>query len=356
MSYSRPSTVDSLAPMLLHVHTWGDPDAPAVVCVHGVSAHGRRFRKLAEERLAGNFHVLAPDLRGHGHSDYDPPWDIETHLDDLRETIEATGVERAPWIGHSFGGRLVLELAAQSPELLASVVPLDPAIQILPHVGFDFAQDAARDHSFASVDEAIESRLGKRSPDAEGVRRGGGERAPRPVAGRSVALAVLPLGRGHGVQRALHRAAPAFGSAGSGAARPRRVVRPGARGAARRVRELFSASSSSSSGCQAGTSSTGTRSRRPRPRSKSSSRVTVTFPTRDTLAATVDPGGNIRGTPGESELRCHKMRAPRALATSSTASLAVWFSRSRIGLTSTTSRERARPDSAMSSSARCASR
>ena len=156
--------MDSLAPMLLHVHTWGDPEAPAVVCVHGVSAHGRRFRKLAEERLGRNFHVLAPDLRGHGHSDYDPPWDIETHLSDLRETIEAAGVERAPWIGHSFGGRLVLELAAQSPELVASAVLLDPAIQILPHVGFDFAQDAARDHSFASVDEAIESRLASGAP------------------------------------------------------------------------------------------------------------------------------------------------------------------------------------------------
>jgi lipase len=150
--------------MLLHVHTWGAPEAPAVVCVHGVSAHGRRFRKLAEERLGRHFYVLAPDLRGHGHSDYDPPWDIETHLDDLRETIEAAGVERAPWIGHSFGGRLVLELAAQSPDLVASAVLLDPAIQILPHVGFDFAQDAARDHSFASVDEAIESRLASGAP------------------------------------------------------------------------------------------------------------------------------------------------------------------------------------------------
>ena len=29
--------------MRLHVHEWGDPDAPTVVCVHGVSAHGRRY-------------------------------------------------------------------------------------------------------------------------------------------------------------------------------------------------------------------------------------------------------------------------------------------------------------------------
>jgi lipase len=150
--------------MRLHVHEWGDAGAPAVVCLHGVSAHGRRFRKLAEERLARHFRVLAPDLRGHGRSGYEPPWDIATHLDDVLETAAAAGVERASWVGHSFGGRLVLHLAEQAPERLSSVVLLDPAIQILPHVGQDFAQDAALDHAFASVDEAIEARLMSGAP------------------------------------------------------------------------------------------------------------------------------------------------------------------------------------------------
>jgi lipase len=150
--------------MRLHVHEWGDPESPPLVCLHGVSAHGRRFRKLAEERLARHFRVLAPDLRGHGRSDYDPPWNIGTHLDDLLETLTAAGVDSAAWVGHSFGGRLVLELAARAPKRLTSAVLLDPAIQILPHVGLDFAQDAAIDHSFASVDEAIEARLASGAP------------------------------------------------------------------------------------------------------------------------------------------------------------------------------------------------
>ena len=60
-------------------------------------------------------------------------------------------------VGHSFGGRLVLELAARRPELVARAVLLDPAIQILPHVGFDFAeQDARRTESSRRADEAIE--------------------------------------------------------------------------------------------------------------------------------------------------------------------------------------------------------
>ena len=126
--------------MLLQLHEWGDASAPPLVCVHGINAHGRRFRRLAEERLATRFRVLAPDLRGHGSSEWEPPWTIATHVHDLLETLDDAGVRKADWIGHSFGGRLVLELAALAPERIDRAVLLDPAIQLLPHVGFDFAE------------------------------------------------------------------------------------------------------------------------------------------------------------------------------------------------------------------------
>jgi len=148
--------------MQLHLHEWGDPEAPAIVCLHGVSAHGRRYRKLAEERLARHFRVLAPDLRGHGRSGYEPPWSIETQLGDILETLG--NAEPRAWIGHSYGARLILELCAREPERVPLAVLLDPAIQILPHVGLDFAQDAARDHSFADADEAIAARLASGAP------------------------------------------------------------------------------------------------------------------------------------------------------------------------------------------------
>jgi lipase len=143
----------------LHVHEWGDPAAASVVCLHGVNAHARRFRKLAEERLARRFRVLAPDLRGHGFSEWEPPWTIATYTHDLLETLDGLGVRRAHFIGHSFGGRLVLELAALDPDRLDRVVLLDPAIQILPHVGLDFAERERVDRSFASPQEAIDARV-----------------------------------------------------------------------------------------------------------------------------------------------------------------------------------------------------
>jgi len=156
--------VQYLALMELHLHEWGDPSAPVVVCLHGVNAHGRRFRRLAEERLARRFRVLAPDLRGHGFSDWEPPWTIATHAHDVLETLDAAGVRRARFVGHSFGGRLVLELAALDPQRLELVALLDPAIQILPHVGLDFAERERADNSYASPEEAIAARLEAGTP------------------------------------------------------------------------------------------------------------------------------------------------------------------------------------------------
>jgi lipase len=132
------------------VHEWGAGHAPAVVCLHGVTGHGERFKRLASERW-GRFHVLAPDLRGHGRSGWEPPWTLATHVDDLVETFGDLGP--VDWVGHSFGGRLILELAAREPQLVRRVVLLDPAIQLLPHVAEFVADNERRDAVYDGVED-----------------------------------------------------------------------------------------------------------------------------------------------------------------------------------------------------------
>lgn len=141
--------------MRLHLLKWGDPSAPPLVCLHGVTSHGARFARLAE-RLARRYHVLAPDLLGHGRSDYEPPWSVEAHLEAVTETV---GEERAVWVGHSFGGRLAAELAARDPRCVERLVLLDPALQVQPHVAFDMAEAERLDASFASVEDAVQLRF-----------------------------------------------------------------------------------------------------------------------------------------------------------------------------------------------------
>jgi lipase len=142
---------------VLKLRSWGPPDGPAAVCLHGVTGHGGRFAALAEQ-LAG-MRVVGVDLRGHGGSPWDPPWGIVQHLDDLLATLDALAVDRASWIGHSFGGRLVAELAAHAPERVDRAVLLDPALSIDRAVALERAELMREDTSFASPAEAIDARL-----------------------------------------------------------------------------------------------------------------------------------------------------------------------------------------------------
>jgi lipase len=141
----------------LHAQEWGDPEGAPVVCLHGVMGHGGRFRRLAEERLASR-RVIALDLRGHGRSTWDPPWNLETHLEDLRLTLDALGLGPVDLVGFSFGGRLALELAATDSERVRSLALLDPAIQIAPAEALALADEIRPEVTFADVDEAIEAR------------------------------------------------------------------------------------------------------------------------------------------------------------------------------------------------------
>jgi lipase len=138
----------------LNANTWGDHGLPTVVCLHGVSSYGGRFDGLAEP-LADRYHVIGLDLLGHGHSPWEPPWDVGAHLDAI---VASVPEGPAVWIGHSFGGRLAAELAARDPELVERIVLLDPALRVLPQVAFEMAEMERADTSYASVEEAVQVR------------------------------------------------------------------------------------------------------------------------------------------------------------------------------------------------------
>jgi lipase len=144
--------------MQLHVSEWGDPRGEPLVCLHGVTGYAGVYQRLAEERWHSR-RVLAFHLRGHGLSGWEPPWTFATHVADLAETSAALGVSTADWVGHSFGGRLVLELAAARPQLVRRAGLLDPAIQLLPEVALAAADFERREPVYGTAEDYIQERL-----------------------------------------------------------------------------------------------------------------------------------------------------------------------------------------------------
>jgi lipase len=100
--------------------------------------------------------VLAFDLRGHGRSTWEPPWTLARHVDDVVETLFSRGIDGADFIGHSFGGRLTLELTARG--FVRRAVLIDPVVWAPPPIALTRAEAERAERSFATPEEALEAR------------------------------------------------------------------------------------------------------------------------------------------------------------------------------------------------------
>ncbi|GKQ39230.1 alpha/beta fold hydrolase [Streptomyces sp. A012304] len=116
---------------LEHVHLFctalGSDRAVPLLLVHGWGGDGREWSAHAET-LADRFRVIVPDLRGHGRSDVPDEGNTPTEMaDDLAALLRHLGTGPVIAAGHSMGGQVVNLLAVRHPELVRSVVALDPA-------------------------------------------------------------------------------------------------------------------------------------------------------------------------------------------------------------------------------------
>ena len=143
---------------VLHYHEFGDPAGEPLLAVHGITAHGKRFRRLAEEAWPQR-RTIAVDLRGHGRSTYDGPWSIPQHATDLVDTLDACGIESADVVAHSYGGAITAARLLRAPERLRRWVLLDPAIALDPPDATEAADEALVADGFAfafrTVEEAV---------------------------------------------------------------------------------------------------------------------------------------------------------------------------------------------------------
>ncbi len=145
--------------MVLASRSWGSTSEECVVCVHGIAQHGGIFAELGERLAQRGHYVVALDIRGHGDSGREPPWDVGTHVADIFETLDSLGIERPTWIGHSFGGRLVATAAAQEPQRVRRLVLLDPAVEVPAPAALQSAEVERLDWSFATTEGAVNALL-----------------------------------------------------------------------------------------------------------------------------------------------------------------------------------------------------
>ncbi len=128
------------------------PAAPWLLALHGVSAHGLRFVRLAA--LLAGIRVVAPDLRGHGRSPKEPPFSVARHVADLLPLLEIASSPPVV-VGHSFGGLVAWELARAAPASVDGLVLVDPAIGVTAAVADEGRREALTDRRWPNHAAAL---------------------------------------------------------------------------------------------------------------------------------------------------------------------------------------------------------
>lgn len=110
----------------LHYVDWGNAKAPPLVLVHGGRDHCRNWDWVASA-LREDWHVIAPDLRGHGDSDWtsDGNYRMGNYIYDLSQLIHQQNLAPVTLVAHSLGGNIALRYAGLYPENVRKIVAIE---------------------------------------------------------------------------------------------------------------------------------------------------------------------------------------------------------------------------------------
>ena len=110
----------------LHYVDWGNPDAPPLILLHGGRDHCRSWDWVAAG-LREDWHVIAPDLRGHGDSAWssDGEYSPRACVYDLAQLIHQMKLAPVTIVAHSYGGNIALRYAGIYPDKVRKLVAIE---------------------------------------------------------------------------------------------------------------------------------------------------------------------------------------------------------------------------------------
>lgn len=110
----------------LHYVDWGNPTAPPLLLVHGGRDHCRNWDWVAAA-LRKDWHVICPDLRGHGDSQWSPDgnYTMAGYVYDLAQLIHQQKLAPVTIVSHSLGGNISLRYTGIYPENVRKIVAIE---------------------------------------------------------------------------------------------------------------------------------------------------------------------------------------------------------------------------------------
>jgi pimeloyl-ACP methyl ester carboxylesterase len=113
----------------VHYRSWGDPQQPGIVLVHGGAAHARWWDHVAP-LLSGEYSVVALDMTGHGDSDRRASYNLDTWGSEVIAVADHARMPAPPIvIAHSMGGWVGFTAAANHRDELGGLIVLDSMVR-----------------------------------------------------------------------------------------------------------------------------------------------------------------------------------------------------------------------------------
>jgi proline iminopeptidase len=104
---------------------WVSGDGPRVLLIHGGPGLSYEVMDDLADEIGAGYRVASYQQRGIAPSMTEGPYDVATHLADVRAVLDALGWDRAYVVGHSWGGHLALHVALDIPDRLLGVLCVD---------------------------------------------------------------------------------------------------------------------------------------------------------------------------------------------------------------------------------------
>lgn len=101
----------------------GNRGAPQMILLHSMRDHALGMEGIAEE--FSDYHVIVPDLRGHGNSDNPGSYAMGQFVADLRAVTSHYSAQRPVLVGHSLGGQVCWRYSAIYPDSVSRLILID---------------------------------------------------------------------------------------------------------------------------------------------------------------------------------------------------------------------------------------
>jgi len=110
----------------LHYLDWGNPTAPPLLLIHGNRDHAHNW-DWAAARLQDRYHIIAPDLRGHGDSQWSSGsmYTPAEFVYDIAQLVHQQHLAPLRVVAHSLGGNIALRYAGTFPDAVERLVVIE---------------------------------------------------------------------------------------------------------------------------------------------------------------------------------------------------------------------------------------